>query len=81
MANPITLLRFSWLFLPVGKAYHAASAWPLHDAPLPDQVGRAVAVNRDRRLRRLAGSHGWKVLDAGSLEPVMAGESAPSLAG
>ena len=50
------------------------------DAPLLAEVGQAVAVNPDRRLRRLAGTRGWQILKPGSPDPRAAGESAPSLA-
>ncbi len=33
------------------------------DLPLLEAVGRPVAVNPDRRLRRVAGQRGWAVLD------------------
>ena len=32
------------------------------DLPLLEAVGRAVAVNPDRRLRRTAAARGWPVL-------------------
>jgi HAD superfamily hydrolase (TIGR01490 family) len=43
----------------------------ISDAPILRAVGRAIAVNPDARLRRLAARSGWKVVDWGS--PVRSG--------
>ncbi len=50
------------------------------DALLLAGVGRAVAVNPDRRLLRLATTRSWEIVQAGASDPGAAGESAPNLA-
>lgn len=45
---------------------HAAFYSDSHlDLPLMEAVGRPVAVNPDRRLRRIAGERGWQVVRIG----------------
>ena len=44
-------------------AYYADS---MADVPMLQKVGRAVAVNPDQRLRRVAHARGWPVVDWGS---------------
>ena len=51
------------------------------DAPLLAAVGRAVAVRPDRRLRRLAETRAWQILEPGSPGSGAAGGPAMSLAG
>ena len=67
------------------ERYAAAEGVPLSDCtfytdsyadvPVMEVVGRAVAVNPDRRLRRLAARRGWEIVDWGvpmAGEPVLA---------